>query len=218
MITFDIFFDYLKSHKFVSIIHVITIILSYTLESIVLPSFSASLFKQFKSNSQISSSQYNDVFKKIIYIMILLIFIQASNVTSNYIESIMIPNIWKYFRNHIVKNILLRYENDFQDLELGKIQTELNTIPGNFIDFFQLSIENIVPRLLIILVLIIYFFTINWKLGITFTILMICLYFIFYFTVDTCVNLSNERYKCFGQINETVQDKLSNLATPLAPL
>ena len=48
---------------------------------------------------------------------------------TNNIEASIVPDLNEYISNYIFKNILLKYENNYTDLELGKIITKLNSIP-----------------------------------------------------------------------------------------
>ncbi len=210
MITLELFYKYIRTNKITFSLYLLCILLSYGLESIVLPRLSAGLFDHLK---QKTSKEYNRLIQYFIYIAVAWIIIQTAMGMSGYIEAIIYPDFWVVLRDHIIKSILYRYENDFQELELGKIITELNTIPGNFADFISIFIEYILPRMIIVFVIFLYFLWINWKIGLVFGLGLISLIFMYNFKLNECVALSNDRYKYFTDINEIVQDKLSNLST-----
>ncbi len=207
MISYDLFLDYIKNNKLLIFSYIFLYVLSYALESIFLPKLSANLFTNFSKN------KLNIIYKSFIYITITWIIIQSIFVVVGVMDSKITPDLWVKFRTYIVDNLYYKYENNYQDLELGKVSTELSTIPGNFIDFINLFFENILPRLLVLLVMIIYFFTVNWKIGALFVILLIPFVSFYYYKLNSCTILSNQRYSNFKKLMEKFQDKFSNLAT-----
>ncbi len=211
MIALDIFWQYIKQNKFTFVLYICFVFLSYGMESIVLPRLSANLFEHLKNHR--SSVEFNKAIYSFIYIAVTWIIIQTAMSMTGYIEAIVYPDIWVILRNYILKNILYRYENDYQDLELGKIITELNVIPGNFADFISIFVEYILPRIIVLLMIMVYFFYINWKIGIAYLCGLVIVGCLYKFKLWDCVELSNERHKYFLEINENVQDKFSNLAT-----
>jgi ABC-type multidrug transport system fused ATPase/permease subunit len=181
------------------------------MESIVLPRLSANLFEHLKNPR--SNIEFNQAIYSFIYIAITWMIIQTAMSMTGYIEAVVYPDIWVILRNYILKNILYRYENDYQDLELGKIITELNVIPGNFADFISIFVEYILPRIIVLLMIMVYFFYINWKIGAVYTLGLVLVFFLYKLKLWDCVELSNDRHNYFLEINENVQDKFSNLAT-----
>jgi ABC-type multidrug transport system fused ATPase/permease subunit len=211
MITIDIFTEYIKQNKITFILYICFVFLSYGMESIVLPRLSANLFEHLKNPR--SNIEFNKAIYSFVYIAITWMIIQTAMSMTGYIEAVVYPDIWVILRNYILKNILYRYENDYQDLELGKIITELNVIPGNFADFISIFVEYILPRIIVLLMIMVYFFYINWKIGAAYTLGLVLVFFLYKFKLWNCVELSNDRHNYFLEINENVQDKFSNLAT-----
>ncbi len=207
MISYNLFFDYINKNKLLIFSYLILYVFAYSLESLFLPRLSANLFTNF------SKTKINTIYRSLIYITLTWVVIQTTFYIVGWMDSKITPDIWVLFRDYIINNLYYRYENNYQDLELGKVSTELSTIPGNFIDFINLFFENILPRLLIILVMTIYFFTINWKIGALFIGLFIPFAIFYYYKLNSCTILSNERYQKFKILMENFQDKFSNLAT-----
>ena len=211
MITIDIFTEYIKKNKITFILYICFVFLSYGMESIILPRLSANLFEHLQNPR--SGIEFNKAIYSFVYIAITWMIIQTAMSMTGYIEAIVYPDIWVILRNYILKNILYRYENDYQDLELGKIITELNVIPGNFADFISIFVEYILPRIIVLLMIMVYFFCINWKIGIVYSLGLVLVFCLYKFKLWDCVELSNDRHNYFLEINENVQDKFSNLAT-----
>ncbi len=211
MITIDLFKKYITEHKFIGISYVVLCVLFYCLESILLPRMSAHLFSQLKPST--SKTQFDSILYSFFKIIGLWISIQAIASTTGFIESKVYPDVWEYMRNYVLKSILFRYQNHVQELELGKINTELGSIPGNFTEFLSVFFENVFTRVLVVFIIFIYFFFLNWKIGTLSFILMFVMYALYIMILRNCIDLSNERYQKFRDISEIIQDKLSNLAT-----
>ncbi len=211
MITIDLFKKYITEHKFLGISYVVLCVLFYCLESILLPRMSAHLFSQLKPST--TKTQFDSILFSFFKIIGLWVMIQAIASTTGFIESKVYPDVWEYMRNYVLKSILFRYQNHVQELELGKINTELGSIPGNFTDFLSVFFENVFTRVLVVFIIFIYFFFLNWKIGLLSFVLMIVMYALYIMILRNCIDLSNQRYQKFRDISEIVQDKLSNLAT-----
>lgn len=211
MITVDLFKKYIKEHKLLGGAYITLCVFYYCLESILLPRMSAHLFSQLKPST--TKSQFDSILFSFLKIIGLWILIQSIASATGFIESKVYPDVWEYMRNYVLESILNRYQNHFQELELGKINTELGSIPGNFTDFLSVFFENVFTRILVIFIIFIYFFFLNWKIGSLSFILMIVMYGLYFVILRNCIDISNERYQKFRDISEIVQDKLSNLAT-----
>ena len=92
-------------------------------------------------------------------------------------ESYLIPEMNGYVINYIFRNLLIKHENSFSDIELGKLISRLSTIPHYLKDFVSEFCIWIFPRLLTIFIINVYFFYLNWKLG-ALSVLLLILFFI----------------------------------------
>ena len=205
MYIFKIFFEFIKKYKITLIIYVLFTLLAFPLESILVPQVYSNFFDSINTKTKV------DVFVKYFFIIIALIsLVNISNCITSYIESYMIPEMNEYIINYIFKNLLFKYENNFTDIELGKIITRIGNIPAFLKDYITDFCIWIFPRFLTIIIINIYFFYINWKLGLI-SIILLFIYMIFniYF-FDKCSTISNERHILYENKNQITQDKLSN--------
>lgn len=208
MIVFNLFKDYFKKNYLLVIAYVFFYTLAYSLESVLLPRLSANLFVNF------TKSKLNTIYSSLYIIVFVWVIIQTSLSFAGYYDSKLIPSVWVYFRDFVVKSIYYKYENEYKDIDLGKVQGELSSIPGNFIDFFYHMFEKILPRIFITFIIIIYLFSINWKIGAVFSFLILVPFVLLYgYKMDQCRIMSNQRYQQFLDLMSDVQDKFSNLAT-----
>lgn len=206
MYLFKILSNYLKENKLLLIVYILFVLLSYPLEAIIIPQIYSRFF------DALNISKEKEVFiKYLFYLSIALIIINLSNCITSYIDSYILPSINEYLINYIYKNLLLKYQNDYQEIELGKIVSRLTIIPQYFKEIMTDFCVWLLPKALTAIVINIYFFSINFKLGVISLLLIILFFYLNIFYFFKCSNISNERHKLFEQKNEDTQDKLYNM-------
>ena len=205
MYILKILLSFIKNYKFTVILYIIFQILAFPLEAIAVPQIYSRFFNVLNNKTKV------DVFIKYFLIIIFfLIIVNLSNATTSYIESIMLPKINEYIINYIFKNLLIKNENQYEDVDLGKLITRLSIVPQHLKEFITSFCTWILPRMLTIIIINIYFFYLSWKLGLVSIILLLIFgllnikYFIF------CSNISIQRHILFEKKNSDTQDKLSN--------
>ena len=199
--------NFIKQKKITLLIYIIFTILAYPLESIVIPQIYSKFFSELDTK-KVDKSVF---IKYFLIIVFFLVIVNLSNYITSYIEAYIIPQLNEYVTNYIFRNLLIKYENNYTDLELGKIITRLNTIPQYLKEVITDICVWIFPRTITVIIINIYFFFINWKLGLVSTILLIIF---FYFNISSfkkCSGISNERHILYEKENQNIQDKLSNL-------
>ena len=204
MYTLNLIKPFIESNKNILIIYLIFGLLSYPLESIVIPELFGSFFAEVKSNG----INYNTFFLKVIFFTI---FVNICYSIMGYLDSIIIPKFNEYIVNHIYKKLLLYYQNSYNDLELGKIVSRLNTLPNIIRELTTDLFSWLLPRILSIVVINIYLFYIDPKLAMISCGLFIILLVYNFMSYNTCIKISEDRYKKYEDRAEETQDKLSNL-------
>lgn len=204
MYTLNLIKPFIESNKNILIIYLIFGLLSYPLESIVIPELFGSFFAEVKSNG----NNYSTFFLKAIFFTL---FVNICYSIMGYLDSIIVPKFNEYIVNYIYKKLLLYYQNSYNDLELGKIVSRLNTLPAIIRELTTDLFSWLLPRILSIIVINIYLFYIDPKLAIISSGLFIILLFYNFMSYNTCIKISEDRYKKFEDRAEETQDKLSNL-------
>ena len=205
MYIFKILFEYFKNHKFYIFIYILFTILSFPMESILIPHIYSNFFNVLDKNTDRS------VYIKYIGIIILIqIIVNASNNITSYIEAIFIPNLNHFIINYIFKNLLRKYENSVTEIELGKITTRMSTIPSYVKELINDFFVWIFPRLFTILLINLYFFYININLGIVSLILLFIFIYVNIKYFCYCAKVSLDRHNLFEEHNQNTQDLLSN--------
>jgi len=197
-------FPFLKSNKVILITYLLFTLLSYPLESILIPNIFGSFFSEVNKGS----NNYNTFFLQAIFVTLI---INLAYGIMGYLDSILIPKFNAYIVNHIYKKLLLNYQNSYTDLELGKIVSRLNTLPAILRELTTDLCNWLLPRALTIILINIYMFIINPMLGcVTFFLCLVMIYYN-YTHYDACIELSKDRYLNYEKRAEETQDKLSNL-------
>jgi ABC-type bacteriocin/lantibiotic exporter with double-glycine peptidase domain len=206
MDTLKIVNPFLKSNKFILIFYTITILLSYPLESIVIPKIFSKFFQQINLNIN-----NNVIFEFIKYFIIFMGISSLSQVISSKLETIIIPEFNKYVSNILFQKIIYFYENNYADLELGKILARINSLPSIIRELTTDLFTWIIPKVISLIIINSYFFYYNFNLGI---ISLVFLAIIVYYNLSNyskCIDISNKRYMVYEDKSEAIQDKLSNL-------
>ena len=198
--------SFIEKKRLLVIIYILFTITAYPLQSIIIPQIYSSFINTLNTKNDLK------VFVKYFFIILFfLIIINVSNIVTSFIESIFIPEMNEYVINYIYKNLLIKYENNYTDIELGKILARINSIPQYLKNFLADFTKFIFPHMLTILIINLYFFYINWKLGLISVIILGIFLFINIMFFKKCVNLSNDRHMLYEEKNQMTEDKLSNL-------
>ena len=197
---------FLKNNKVLLIVYIVCILLSYPLESIILPRTFSKFFGELKKNIS------NEIFIKYFKILLTLITISTvAQIINSRLDSTLITNFNESISNIFFEKIINFYENNYADLELGKLTFRINSVPTVMRELTTDLVTWVLPKFLTILIINLYFFKINILLGLTSIFFLILISYYNFNNMQPCINLSNDRYNLYEYKTENIQDKLSNL-------
>lgn len=203
---FSILYDFLKKDWKLITIYIIVTLLSYPMESIILPQMYSYFFETIKTD------QRKETFIKYFVILTAILTVTYSSASlQHYYESLILPKIHSHYVNFIFKNILRKYQNEYTDLDLGAIIGKITAIPTIMREITSDIAAWIMPRVIAIFVINIYFFYIHWKLGLISLILIVIFIIINMNLFDKCINIATSRQLQQDSKNSEINDKLSNL-------
>ena len=206
MYAIKLYFDFIKENIFLFILFILSIILSYPLEAVVLPQIYSKFFTTIKKGAD------KKIFiKYFIYIISVLIIIYLSYILMGYVEIKLLPKMNEYIINFLYKNILLKNKNNYTEIEFGKLISRTNLLPSSLRDFNNLIFIWICPKAITIIIIICYFFYVNYKLGLVSLLSFIIISIYNWKNYNKCINTSSIRYKYFEKQIENIHDKLSNI-------
>ena len=206
MYAIKLYFDFIKENIYLFILFILSILLSYPLEAVVLPQIYSSFFTSIKKGAD------KKVFiKYFIYIISVLIIIYLSYILMGYVEIKFLPKMNEYMINFLYTNILLKNKNNYTEIEFGKLISRTNLLPSSLREFNNLLFIWVCPKALTIIIIICYFFYVNNKLGLVSLISFIIIFIYNCYNYNKCINTSSIRYKYFEKQAENIHDKLSNI-------
>ena len=206
METIKIAYPFINSNKVVLLFYTITILLSYPLESLVIPRIFSNFFKEL--NGDITNEI---IYKFVFYFSIFMGISNLAQTISSRLETSIIPSFNKYVSNFLFQKIIYFYENNYADLELGKIVTRINSLPSIIRELTTDLFTWIVPKIITLTIINIYFFYYDYRLGLVSLVFLLLIFYYNFFSYDACIKISNQRYILFENKSEEIQDKLSNL-------
>jgi ABC-type multidrug transport system fused ATPase/permease subunit len=206
MYAIKLYFDFIKENIYLFILFILSILLSYPLEAIVLPQIYSRFFTTIKKGAD------KKIFiKYFIYIISVLIIIYLSYILMGFVEIKFLPKMNEYIINFLYTNILLKNKNNYTEIEFGKLISRTNLLPSTLRDFNNLLFIWICPKFVTIIIIICYFFYVNYKLGLVSLIFFIIIFSYNFYNYNKCINTSSIRYKYFEKQIENIHDKLSNI-------
>ena len=199
--------DYFRKNKVKIMIYVLIITLTYPFESLVI---SKNISKLSQAIPQFNKNK-SKIIRLIIYSCIFWSIIKIAYILKHYIEDYIYPQFYLSMRKFMYDNILTRYQSDYKDISVGEVLTNIIFIPGAVINTTMSILTTLVPSILTVIIINIYFLTKSYKLfllAISSPIVAVLLYVFF---GARCIDQSRIRDIFFGNMNEKIKDKLSNL-------
>ena len=210
--SFKLIKPFIEKNKLYLILYTICVCLTYPLESVIVPKLFSSFFENIKDISGISGNNENSVFINFFKnLFILLLVIGVSQTIVSKLDIYLIPRLNETISNVFFEKILQYYENNYTDLELGKILVRINGLPSILRELTTDLFNWMLPKILTVLIINIYIFSINKVLGLISLSIILLLIFINYYSFKKCIKISNKRYETYEDKSEILQDKLSNL-------
>jgi len=198
---------YIRKNKNVIILFTIIASIILPLESIGFTNYFTDIINELtKKNKQMT--------KVYMYIFIIIGIYFVSRFLASieyYLETILDSNMMKFTRNDMFKLILEKYKQKYSEIETGKIVSFFNIVPQKYQDLIYRLLKEIVPKVIAIVILNIYFYIIDIRLGLTISLFLLIYIIVIYFSIPKCQKLKIEKYNHVHQLNEKLSDKLSNI-------
>jgi ABC-type bacteriocin/lantibiotic exporter with double-glycine peptidase domain len=206
MKSLEIVKPFIQENKKLLIFYTLCILIAFPIESVLIPKIFSSFFKEL--NNDISNNiLYN--YSKII--LILLVAVNIIQMVIAKLDSYIIPHFYESISNILFEKILKYYQNNYSDLELGKIGVRINYLPIILRELTTDLFNWIIPKICTLLIINFYLFSINIELGLLSLLLFLIIIIYNIINFNPCVSLSTKKYSTLEQKTEEMQDKLSNL-------
>jgi ABC-type multidrug transport system fused ATPase/permease subunit len=206
--SFNLIKPFLHKNKYYLLLYSLCILLSYPLESIMLPNIFSSFFDSLKNTTNVSNEFFILFYKKIIGIVVV---VMIAHMVTTKLDNYFIPEITESISNTFFEKIIKYYENNYTDLELGKILMRINNLPIILRELSTDFFNWVIPKVFTVIVINLYFLYINKNMFILSIAILIFIIIYDIRAMKECIKLSDNRYEQLELRSEYIQDKLSNL-------
>jgi ABC-type multidrug transport system fused ATPase/permease subunit len=213
-----LFIDHFKNHKIIFLSYTCLLLIIYPLESVILSNLFGKLFNLINKNRKLPNFMdiYNNLIKQnapgLIFIIsciyVLLYFIYM---TKNYFETILVPYYQKYLRTLLFNNVLKKYSNNYKDIKIGEVLSKIIELKYSIVTLFINCFDQFLTTFSGIICINIYFFTLNWKVGLMYFLSIVTIFITLYIKSPLLIDNSIKKMNSLYDNNEFINDKFSNL-------
>ena len=212
-------YDFVVQHKLDFIIYGLIIIFIFPLEAIFLPELYGRLFDKIKMLKTFPS--IFDIVKNIksmhvagIFAMLIITWmvIMGSGAVKYYYESLLVPEYLAYIRKLIYEKTVNAYTEEYSDLKTGDYLSRVMELSRNFKDLFQQGLTRVLPEYVVSLMITVYLFYKNTKIGgVIGVVFVLCMIINYYGSQILIEKIANKENFFNTVLSENLQDSLENL-------
>ena len=213
-----LFIDYFKNHKIILIFYILILLIVYPIESVLLSNLFGKLFNVINKNRKLPNFMdiYNNLIKQnapglIIIISSIYVLLYFIYMTKNYLETIIIPYYQKYLRTLLFNNVLKKYSNNYKDIKIGEVLSKISELTYSIVSMFINCFDQFLSTFSGLIFINIYFFTLNWKIGLLYFLSIVTIFIILYIKSPLLIDNSIKKMNSLYDNNEFMNDKFSNL-------
>lgn len=198
---------FLKGNKLMVSLYVIVIILLIPVKTIGFSHFIS------KITTSVKGEHFNMpvIYSSIIYIILIYLGTRFLSICKYYLQIYLENNLIYTIRTNIFRDILIKVQQNYDQIEKGKIISYLDVIPQIYEEKIRELLAKLLPECSAIIILTGYFFWVNIYLGLIIGTLLITLLFSIFWLSKTCVKHKVAKQEVYYNNNEDIQDKLSNI-------
>ena len=209
MIYKELFNDFFKQNKAILILFVVITLLTFPVQSIIIPQFYGDL------SSAISETKNSKTIKKIGKIIMIIVGVWLVIQAFYYIKNIFLGKIISrylvFLRKKMFIKVIENNETDYKDLKIAKNISRIFDLSSQIKEIVYYVLEFFLPLIMTVILVVIYLFFIDKKLGLITLISLSCLFLFFYFYGKKIINVSSETQKIFLETTDVFNDSFENL-------
>ena len=176
-----------------------------TVERIILPHLYGRLLDKLKQR------QFDPSLKYLAALILMFLGFKVLDMIMTVLDSRLVPVLEASVRSELVRTIIRRHREHYQELDLGNVTSKMVKLPGNIrTTFYQFKIL-LFHHVLAVLITAGYLFYCHWSLGAIFVACFAALGLIVWRFQRRCVPFSYAREQSFDQTQEKMQDILLNI-------
>ena len=202
--------DYLNENKGIITAFILITLLTFPIESIAIPELYGRLYNTVSGGKR-SDELLRRVGKIILFIIGIWLFIQVFYYIKNWLIGKILPTYLEFTRRVLFTRIIENYENNYQDIKISKNINRLFGLTRDMKDVFFYVATCLIPLALTIGIVNIYFYFIDWKIGLVATIAVGIMTIVSYFFSVKIIEVSAVREGKFLDMSERIHDSFENL-------
>jgi ABC-type multidrug transport system fused ATPase/permease subunit len=209
MIYKELFTDFFKQNKAILILFVVITLLTFPVESIIIPQFYGNLYSSITENK--NAKKLREIGKIIMLIIGVWLVIQAFYYIKNLMISKIIPRYLVFLRKKMFIKVLENNETDYKDIKITKNISRIFDLSNEIKDFLYYVMSYLVPLLMTVVLVCGYLFFIDWKIGLVSLICLIGFFMFCYFYGLKIVTESSKTQYIFLELTDVFNDSFENL-------
>lgn len=201
----EIIKDFINNNLSMIIPYILVICIMLPLESVA---FSKSNYRIIDS---LKNGDLEMIKEPIIWICVIYIVGKLLAMIQEYYLLKINSKLNNIIREKLFEAYITRYSKKYEEVDISRIISKLNLLPKMYEEMIYDFLHTIMPYGITILVLCIYFFFIDKKLGIYLCISVLILFVIIIFFAKKCVMRELEKFMMYNDLNDSIQDKMFNI-------
>jgi ABC-type multidrug transport system fused ATPase/permease subunit len=209
MIYKELFTDFFKENKIILILFIVITLLTFPVESIVIPQFYGNLYSSITENK--NAKRLREIGKIIMLIIGVWLIIQAFYYIKNLMISRILPKYLVFMRKKMFVKVLENNEIDYKDMKITKNISRIFDLSNDIKDFSYYVLSYLLPLLMTVVLVTIYLFVLDWKIGLVSLISLVCFFIVCYFYGRKIVDVSSKTQHIFLEMTNVFHDSFENL-------
>lgn len=201
----NILYEFYKNNKSVVFASLCGSVINFAVESLVLPKLMAKLFVSIADRQTLENN--------VIKLIIVWIIHQSSYAFVDTMQAKIEPALTKYLTDVIIKKIFIKYQNTHKDINTTIVFSKINLIRWNIETLIEKIYLVLIPRIMMIYIMILNFFTINRKIGMCALITITAQLYTVFNNFDKCIDTAHDEIMAKDDIMEFIEDKFNNIHT-----
>ena len=209
MIYKELFTDFFKQNKAILILFVVITLLTFPVESIIIPQFYGNLYSSITENK--NAKKLREIGKIIMLIIGVWLVIQGFYYVKNMMISRIIPRYLVFLRKKMFVKVLENNETDYKDIKITKNISRIFDLSNEIKDVLYYLMSYLLPLLMTVFLVCGYLFVLDWKIGLV-TLISLAGFFMYcYFYGRKIVKVSAETQNIFLEMTNVFHDSFENL-------
>lgn len=209
MIYKELFTEFYKQNKAILILFVVITLLTFPVESIVIPQFYGNLYSSITENK--NARKLREIGKIIMIIIGVWLVIQGFYYVKNMMISRIIPRYLVFLRKKMFVKVLENNEIDYKDIKITKNISRIFDLSNEIKDVLYYLMSSLLALLMTVILVVGYLFVLDWKIGLVSFISLLGYFVYCYFYGRKIVDVSAETQNIFLELTDVFNDSFENL-------